>query len=186
MHADFSLQQTGFRRPTITGIALALMLAVGMVGFPANAGADISSGVTKTHGEAPNSALCQKLRTKGGTFSKSQSDLEKVLSGNWKAFQTLFVAYVGSLDKTARTVNGSSSRIPPNVRAAARTEIASGSILQSLTRKSKSSEELTVAASSRLPGWITAQSVVSSYVGQQCGESKQSSQNIFSGSSGSH
>lgn len=93
------------------------VLSVGSVVFAPASGAATTQ--TTIPGENPNSPLCRKTRSKDLTTRRELSDLQKVKSGNWNAYQALMLAFEKQQSQTAQAVINLGTHVPANVSTAA-------------------------------------------------------------------
>jgi hypothetical protein len=132
-------------------------------------------------GKNPHSPLCKKVHAINLTLRKQASNLKKLQSGNWSAFQKVFLAYDQVLSNTSQAVIDVGTNVPANVRTAARKEVLNVKVLQKLVRKARDTAGLNASMNGTgTSDLLSAQGPVIDYVAAQCG----STQRTLTGVSG--
>lgn len=132
-------------------------------------------GQTIVLGKNPHSHLCKKVRAVNLTLRNQASNLNKLQSGNWSAFQKVFLAYDQVLSSTSQAVIDVGTNVPANVRSAARKEVSNIKVLQKLVRKARNTAGLNASMNGTgISGLISAQAPVIDYVAAQCGSTQPS------------
>jgi hypothetical protein len=128
-----------------------------------------------SRGSHPNSALCQAYRTTLGSSPNEKAAaaaaIKAIGSGNWKAAQKAYLVTFGNEAANDQVLLSALSGAPAQVRAAARTFVASVDALRSTAQHSTSVAQFSKATGVLFKNkkTLAAATTLSKYTVAQCG-----------------
>jgi len=138
-----------------------------------------TGGETNIPGKNPDSPLCQKTHRDNLALRKEQSDVQKLKSGNWSAYQRFLLAFDDVLSQTSQAVINRGADVPASVRSAARKEVKNIKVLQKLILKARNTAGLNASMNATGIDLISPSGPVIQYVGAQCGSAQGSPKGVL-------